>query len=251
MSKYVKVAQEQIIACVTDAINKNISDGTFTEAPIPQFKTEIPADRKNGDYSANAAFMLSKPLRMPPRKIAEEILNKIDLENTYFKSCEVAGPGFINFFLKAEFYADILTDIDECGDSYGKSNYGNGKRINVEFVSANPTGPMHMGNARGGALGDCLAAVLEWAGYEVSREFYVNDAGNRLKNSVFHLMFVTSRFFWVKMLLSFPRTATTVMIYEFLHKAILMNSVTDFLSSPQRKEERHLQNTVFPKTQQK
>ena len=181
MSKYVKVAQEQIIACVTDAINKNISDGTFTEAPIPQFKTEIPADRKNGDYSANAAFMLSKPLRMPPRKIAEEILNKIDLENTYFKSCEVAGPGFINFFLKAEFYADILTDIDECGDSYGKSNYGNGKRINVEFVSANPTGPMHMGNARGGALGDCLAAVLEWAGYEVSREFYVNDAGNQIE----------------------------------------------------------------------
>ncbi len=180
MSKLVKKAEEQIIFAVTDAINKNIADGVFIEAEIPAFKTEIPADRKNGDYSANAAFMLSKALRMPPRKIAEEILNKINLDGTYFKSCDVAGPGFINFFLKQEFYADILLDVEECGEKYGRSDFGKGKRINVEFVSANPTGPMHMGNARGGALGDCLAAVLDWAGYEVEREFYVNDAGNQI-----------------------------------------------------------------------
>ncbi len=180
MSKLVKLAEEQIIKSVTDAINTNIADGTFIEAEIPAFKTEIPADRKNGDYSANAAFMMSKALRMPPRKIAEGILEKINLDNTYFKSCEVAGPGFINFFLKPEFYADILLDIEKCGDKYGRSDFGNGKKINVEFVSANPTGPMHMGNARGGALGDCLAAVLDWAGYEVEREFYVNDAGNQI-----------------------------------------------------------------------
>ena len=180
MSKIVSIAEKQIIDSVTVALKANMADGTFIEAEIPQFKTEIPADRNNGDYSANAAFMLSKALRMPPRKIAEEIQNKIDLANTYFEKCEIAGPGFINFFLKNEFYADVLSDIDTLGDNYGKSDFGNGKKINVEFVSANPTGPMHMGNARGGALGDCLAAVLEWAGYEVAREFYVNDAGNQI-----------------------------------------------------------------------
>ncbi len=180
MSKLVKVAEEQIIKSVTDAINKNIEEGIFIQADIPAFKTEIPADRKNGDYSANGAFMLSKALRMPPRKIAEEILNKINLDSTYFEKCEVAGPGFINFFLKQEFYGDILLDIEECGDAYGRSDFGKGEKINVEFVSANPTGPMHMGNARGGALGDCLAAVLDWAGYNVEREFYVNDAGNQI-----------------------------------------------------------------------
>ena len=180
MSKIVSIAEKQIIDSVTAAVKANIADGTFIEAEIPAFKTEIPADRNNGDYSANAAFMLSKALRMPPRKIAEEIESKINLENTYFEKCEIAGPGFINFFLKNEFYADVLSDIEALGDNYGKSDFGNGKKINVEFVSANPTGPMHMGNARGGALGDCLAAVLEWAGYEVSREFYVNDAGNQI-----------------------------------------------------------------------
>ncbi|MBQ6934946.1 MAG: arginine--tRNA ligase, partial [Clostridia bacterium] len=180
MSKIVNIAEKQIIDSVTAALKQNMADGTFIEAEIPNFKTEIPADRNNGDYSANAAFMLSKALRMPPRKIAEEIESKINLENTYFEKCEIAGPGFINFFLKNDFYADVLSDIDTLGDNYGKSNFGNGKKINVEFVSANPTGPMHMGNARGGALGDCLAAVLEWAGYEVAREFYVNDAGNQI-----------------------------------------------------------------------
>ena len=180
MSKLVKTAEEQIVSSVTAAIKSNIADGTFVETEIPDFKTEIPADRKNGDYSANGAFLLSKTLRMPPRKIAEHILEKINLENTFFKSCEVAGPGFINFYLKPDFYADILLDIDACGDKYGRSDFGKGKKINVEFVSANPTGPMHMGNARGGALGDCLAAVLDWAGYDASREFYVNDAGNQI-----------------------------------------------------------------------
>ena len=180
MSKLVKTAEEQIVSSVTAAIKSNIADGTFVETEIPDFKTEIPADRKNGDYSANGAFLLSKTLRMPPRKIAEHILEKINLENTFFKSCEVAGPGFINFYLKPDFYADILLDIDACGDKYGRSDFGKGKKINVEFVSANPTGPMHMGNARGGALGDCLAAVLDWAGYDVSREFYVNNAGNQI-----------------------------------------------------------------------
>ena len=180
MSSVVQAAEKQIIEAVKNAILKNVADGAFAEVEIPEFKTEIPADKTNGDYSANAAFMLSKPLRNAPRKIAEAILEKIDLGGTYFEHCEVAGPGFINFFLKPEFYADVLFDIADKGAEYGRSDYGKGKKINVEFVSANPTGPMHMGNARGGALGDCLAAVLDYAGYEVSREFYINDAGNQI-----------------------------------------------------------------------
>ena len=102
------------------------------------------------------------------------------LDNTYIKSCEIAGPGFINFFLSDSYYADIITDVENKGEDYGKSNFGEGKKILVEFVSANPTGPMHIGNARGGALGDCLAAVLEAAGYYTEREFYINDAGNQI-----------------------------------------------------------------------
>ncbi len=180
MSKIVNVVENQIKTVVLNSLNQNIQDETFINAEIPDFKTEIPADKNNGDFSCNAAFMLSKALRMPPRKIADEILNDLDLTDTYFEKCEVAGPGFINFFLKNDFYADILLNIDSLGNDYGKSDFGKGKKINVEFVSANPTGPMHMGNARGGALGDCLAAVLDWAGYDVKREFYVNDAGNQI-----------------------------------------------------------------------
>jgi arginyl-tRNA synthetase len=105
-------------------------------------------------------------------EIAQAIVDNADLEGTYFREIKIAGPGFINFYLSDVYYADILFEIKEAGDSYGRSNYGEGKRINVEFVSANPTGPMHMGNARGGALGDCLAGVLDYAGYEVAREFY-------------------------------------------------------------------------------
>ena len=152
----------------------------YGEAPATAFNVEIPADKNNGDYSANAAFVLAKPLRSAPRKIAEAVAQAIALDGTYFSRCEVAGPGFLNFFLSPAFYADVLLEICAKGGDYGKSDFGAGKKYNVEFVSANPTGPMHMGNARGGALGDCLASVLEWAGYDVSREFLVNDAGNQI-----------------------------------------------------------------------
>ena len=123
----------------------------------------------------------AKVFRMPPAKAAAMIVEAMDLDGTYFTRAEVAGPGFMNFYLNDRYYADILLDIAAEGDAYGRSDYGQGKKVNVEFVSANPTGPIHMGNARGGALGDCLAAVLEWAGYDVSREFYINDAGNQIE----------------------------------------------------------------------
>ncbi len=180
MSYIVNKVQEQLKAAVYSAVEAAVSDGIFPAVPTADFKIEIPADRANGDFSANAAMVWARELRSAPRKIADAVMSKINLDGTYFLRAEVAGPGFMNFYLSDSYYADILKDIREKGKSYGRSDYGQGKRINVEFVSANPTGPMHMGNARGGALGDCLAAVLDYAGYEVSREFYINDAGNQI-----------------------------------------------------------------------
>ena len=173
-------AQTQIKNLIAKAVEKAFSAGVLPGAESAPFIIEIPADKRNGDFSTNAAMVNAKNFRLPPRKIAETIVSFASNEDTYFERIEVAGPGFINFFLNDAYYADVLLDIRKAGDSYGKSDYGKGKRLNVEFVSANPTGPMHMGNARGGALGDCLASVLEYAGYEVSREFYVNDAGNQI-----------------------------------------------------------------------
>ena len=180
MSYIVNKVQEQLKNAVYSAVETAVNNGAFPQMPTAEFKVEIPADRANGDFSANAAMVWAREFRSAPRKIADTIMENISLEGTYFLRAEVAGPGFMNFYLSDSYYADILKDIREKGKAYGRSDYGQGKRINVEFVSANPTGPMHMGNARGGALGDCLAAVLDYAGYEVSREFYINDAGNQI-----------------------------------------------------------------------
>ena len=141
----------------------------------------MPADRSHGDWSCNAAMAGAKAFRAAPRKIAEAIVSHLDLSATYFDRVEIAGPGFLNFFFSPRFQSDVLRDILALDENYGRSDYGQGKKVMVEFVSANPTGPMHMGNARGGALGDCLAAVLDAAGYDVWREFYVNDAGNQIE----------------------------------------------------------------------
>ena len=181
MSKLVKQATNELHTLIVDAIGKAVSEGEIPAEAIPAFNIEIPANRDNGDYSSNIAFVCAKVFRCAPRKIADLVAKNIQLDGTYFDSCTVAGAGFVNFTLSKDFYADILLDVKALGKDYGRSDYGEGKKINVEFVSANPTGPMHMGNARGGALGDCLAAVLDMAGYEVEREFYINDAGNQIE----------------------------------------------------------------------
>ena len=180
MSYIVNEVQSELKKIIACASEKAAEKGTLVAVPSGTFNVEIPADRANGDFSTNAAMAWARELKNAPRKIADAIIAEVSLEGTYFKRVEVAGPGFINFYLGDRYYADILKDIRAKGKDYGRSDYGKGKRINVEFVSANPTGPMHMGNARGGALGDCLAAVLDRAGYEVSREFYINDAGNQI-----------------------------------------------------------------------
>ncbi len=180
MSQIVNIAKEQINNCIINAAKKAISLGEFPEAELTPFIIEIPANREHGDYAVNAAMAWARIFRSQPRKIAETLMINAELENTYIEKYEIAGPGFINFYLNAKYYSDILSDIDNLKDDYGKSDYGENKRVLVEFVSANPTGPMHIGNARGGALGDCLAAVMQSAGYYVEREFYINDAGNQI-----------------------------------------------------------------------
>jgi arginyl-tRNA synthetase len=195
MSLLVKTAQNEIRRTILDAAGKAVASGDLPAEPLCGFNIEVPASRLNGDFSANAAMAWAKPSKMPPRKIAELLKNNMDLSATFLDRCEVAGPGFMNFYLNSAYYAAVLQDILEKGEQYGRSAFGQGKKINVEFVSANPTGPMHMGNARGGALGDCLAAVLDYAGFEVSREFYVNDAGNQIDKFALSLDIRYQQFF--------------------------------------------------------
>ncbi len=181
MAKAVKTAENQLRQAVLDALGQAVAAGELPAEPIPAFGIEVPADRAHGDLAANVAMVSARSLHRAPRQIAEAILAHLSLEGTYLERAEVAGPGFLNFFLSPAFYAAVVGEVLEAGDRYGRSDFGGGKRVMVEFVSANPTGPMHMGNARGGALGDCLASVLEAAGYDVWREFYVNDAGNQIE----------------------------------------------------------------------
>ncbi len=180
MSKIVKNTKDGIKDIILVAAKKAIANGTLPEAELPSFNVEVPADRSHGDFAVNAALVWAKALRLAPRKIAEVLAENFEFAGTYIEKAEIAGPGFINLFLNSSYYAAIVNDVLTLGDGYGKSDMGQGKRVMVEFVSANPTGPMHIGNARGGALGDCLAAVLDKAGYDVTREFYVNDAGNQI-----------------------------------------------------------------------
>lgn len=180
MSKLAAQAIGDLRQLILSALGRAVAENVLPMEPVPDFSIEIPADPSHGDFATNVAMVSAKTFRMAPRKIAEALSPYFELSDTYFEKFEIAGPGFINFFLSPAFYAAVLKDIEALGAVYGRSDYGKGKKINVEFVSANPTGPMHMGNARGGALGDCLAAVLDAAGYAVSREFYINDAGNQI-----------------------------------------------------------------------
>ena len=168
------------MSAVKAAAERAIAAGALPEGELTPFTVETPANREHGDYAVNAAMAWARVFRKAPRAVAEALTGQLDLEGTFIDRCEIAGPGFMNFFLNDTYYAEILRDIEKKGGNYGKSDFGGGKRVLVEFVSANPTGPMHIGNARGGALGDALAAVLSAAGFETEREFYINDAGNQI-----------------------------------------------------------------------
>ena len=181
MADITGIVRENVQGAVMDSLKESIKKGEINITDIPEIMLEVPRQKEHGDLATNIAMLLSKQAKKPPRVIAETILKNIDIDNTYIKNIEIAGPGFINFKLKDDWLYEGLKIIQRERDNYGKCNIGNGKRIQVEFVSANPTGPMHIGNARGGAIGDILAEVLKWAGYDVEKEFYVNDAGNQIE----------------------------------------------------------------------
>ena len=174
-----KAALDTARELLTGALNAAVADGSLPEAPLPEFIVEIPADVKNGDIASNAAMAGARAFHKAPRQIAQAIVDHLNLEGSLFDRVEIAGPGFINLFLGAHWFTSVL-QAAATEPEYGRTDGGAGKRYNVEFVSANPTGPMHMGNARGGVLGDTLASVLQKSGADVWREFYVNDAGNQI-----------------------------------------------------------------------
>lgn len=175
-----EIARQQAVKVVETAYEKAVAAGALPQAELPEIAVEIPKDASNGDWASTFAMQCAKPLRMAPRKIAECMVEQADLTNTCFEKMDIAGPGFLNFTLNQSWYQDAVRAVGTCGENYGRTKLENPEKIMVEFVSANPTGPMHMGNARGGVLGDCLAEVLDWAGHDVTREFYINDAGNQV-----------------------------------------------------------------------
>ena len=181
MPNMIQNAKDSISQILNAAYQKAAEKGELPAGAALSGTVEIPKDSANGDFAANHAMAGAKALHMAPRKIAETLIANADLADTWFASVEVAGPGFINFRLADRWYADVLQAVTREGADYGRSDIGHGQKVMVEFVSANPTGPMHMGNARGGVLGDALASVLDRAGYQVWREFYVNDAGNQIE----------------------------------------------------------------------
>ena len=181
MANMIQNAKDSINALLEAACARAVEKGQLPEGASLSGTVEIPKDTQNGDYAANHAMTGARALHMAPRKIAEALVENLDLDGSWFSSVEVAGPGFINCRLAPAWYADVLGCVRAEDSDYGRVDEGHGKRLMVEFVSANPTGPMHMGNARGGVLGDALASVLDRAGYKVWREFYVNDAGNQIE----------------------------------------------------------------------
>lgn len=180
MANLIEKAKIQIDSLVRAAYKKAAQAGTLPSGATLRGNVEIPKDPSHGDYACGYAMASAKEMKMAPRKIAEALLENLDLEGSYFASCQIAGAGFLNFTLSENWYREVIKTVESEGSRYGDIEVGKGEKVMVEFVSANPTGPMTIGNARGGVLGDTLSSVLTKAGYDVTREFYVNDAGNQV-----------------------------------------------------------------------
>ncbi len=178
----VEKTRRSIAGMLKAAFGSACRKGALPEVEVPDFVVEVPREKDHGDFATNLALVLAKPARSAPRRIAETLASEIDLRNSPVERVEVAGPGFINFHLKRDWAFSELPLILRLGENYGRVNIGGGRKVQVEFVSANPTGLLHMGNARGAALGDSLASLLEFAGFDVSREYYINDAGNQIEH---------------------------------------------------------------------
>lgn len=169
------VLKEEIKSAVLKA-------GLAEESQIPNVVLETPKDKTHGDYSTNMAMQLARIAKKAPRQIAEELVSHFDKGKASIEKLDIAGPGFINFYMNNQYLTKLIPSVLEAGEAYGETNIGNGERVQVEFVSANPTGDLHLGHARGAAVGDSLCNVLSKAGYDVSREYYINDAGNQINN---------------------------------------------------------------------
>ena len=180
MANKIQEARAQVAQLTQAAYEKAVEAGKLPAGAEVKATIEIPKDTAHGDYASSYAMAGAKALRMAPRAIAQTIVDHLDLEGSYFQKVEIAGPGFLNFTLGPKWYKEVLADVEREGAQYGANTEGNGEKVMVEFVSANPTGPMHMGNARGGVLGDTLANVLKRDGCDTWKEFYVNDAGNQI-----------------------------------------------------------------------
>ena len=177
---HIQSAMTQAAGLIRKAYDAAAEAGDLPRAEVRPVQIEIPKDLRNGDYASGFAMQNAKLLGLPPRKAAEILVSHMALDGTCFASAEIAGPGFLNLRLSHGWFENVLTDITAEGADYGRTRADKPEKVMVEFVSANPTGPMHLGNARGGVLGDCLAEVLARAGNQVTREFYVNDAGNQI-----------------------------------------------------------------------
>ena len=177
----IQSAKDQVLALTTAAYQKAAAAGLLPEGVTVTPSVEIPKDTANGDYTTTFCLAAAKAMKMNPRQVAQILTEQMDLTDTYFTSVELAGPGFLNFRLGSRWFGDTVACVEAEGADYGRNDTLTGKKYMVEFVSANPTGPMHMGNARGGVLGDTLASVLQKSGADVWREFYVNDAGNQIE----------------------------------------------------------------------
>ncbi len=180
MSNMIQAARAQVAELTQAAYEKAACAGLLPAGAQVKATIEIPKDTSHGDYASSFAMAGAKQLHKAPRVIAQAIVDNLELEGSYFDKVEIAGPGFLNFTLGPKWYGDVLAAVEAEGENYGANAEGNGEKVMVEFVSANPTGPMHMGNARGGVLGDTLANVLKRDGCDTWKEFYVNDAGNQI-----------------------------------------------------------------------
>lgn len=181
MANLIQEAREQVETLTQKAYERAADAGVLPDNVEVRASVDIPKDSRNGDYATSFALAGAKEMKMQPRVIAQAIVDHMDLSGSFFDRVEIAGPGFLNFYLGPNWYREVLSAIEEEGHAYGAVDEGQGKRLMVEFVSANPTGTMTIGNARGGVLGDAVASILERAGYDVWREFYVNNAGNQVE----------------------------------------------------------------------
>lgn len=181
-----------VLAKIESTLKQELKTAIITaslaaETDIPEINLEKSKNKSHGDYAANIAMQLAKIAKKAPRQIAEDIVAHLDVEKANIEKVEIAGPGFINIFMKQDFLSDVIQTVLQEKEKFGTSNYGNGKRIQVEFVSVNPTGDLHLGHARGAAFGDVLCNVFAAAGYDVDREYYINDAGNQIDNLAYSI----------------------------------------------------------------